>query len=261
MQLDEDITNIWHDYTFGKILLENRDLTTSRKTLLPHQTSITNSTLLNSVRSAEIDTHTVASFDTKKTFKNPFKQFSTEKTFAKRRPKSEISKNQNIAALESNDSNNQRDKVHIELALQTVSSESSYGQLPSPKRNGFNGNNKILLRQGKPITSVVNQMAVSEGESENHINVKESKITSSGNTENEQNINNEQLPLAIASTDVIEPRKIVLEMEPAPAANNLPLKPPEFICAEQDSVTDDELNESLEISIGPKRDASTSEDI
>lgn len=277
LQLNEDITNIWHDYTFGKVLLESRDLTTPRKTLL--QSAITNPKMPDTILAAA-NKEDLANIDSAKTFENPFKQFAAEKLFPKRRPNSASkTRTQSIATIKTIDYNDRRDEEHIESMLQSISSTSSYGQLPSPKKNGSINNSKIPS-QANPVASIVNQKAappdpayeypkiVITQKSETTANDEATKHAPTEDTAIRQHINSPNIdvltsPLISSEESAVdaEPKKILVEIEPATNASNLPLQREEIVAADHDFVTDDELEESLEISIGPKHDASSSEDV
>lgn len=306
IQLNEDITNIWQDYTFGKVLLERHSLTTPRKALLSQQKSAMDSKISNTMLAAEIDALT--QFEPSNEFENPFKQFASKKLFPKRRPSSAMTKKQNKSVIKSIDFDYQLEKGQFESLPQTISSESSYGQLPSPKRKSFKENNKIS-RQEKSAAPVTNQNAgSSERKEEENMNLKNSgnnandvkiKIPFREDTEKHRktsltDIEAFQMPAitsvpvpsslpapssmsTVSSAPIVssvaavsslpamplpsvatEAKEIVGEIKPA--AKNLPFSTREYVSADHDSVTDDELDESLEISIGPHRDASSSDD-
>lgn len=301
IQLNEDITNIWQDYTFGKVLLERHSLTTPRKALLSQQKSTMDS---NRMLAAEIDALTQV--ESTNEFENPFKQFASEKLFPKRRPSSAVTKNQNKAAIKTIDIDYQLEMGQLESLPQTISSESSYGQLPSPKRNGFKENSKIPSPE-KSVAPVANQNAgsserkdednVNPNNSENDANGVKMKISLRENTEIHRkssltDIGIIQMPAvtsvpvvsslpALSSMSTVSSAPIVssivavsslpampmpsveakeIDGDVKPAVSNLPLSIREYVSADHDSVTDEELDESLEISIGPHRDASSSDD-
>lgn len=273
IQLNEDITNIWHDYTFGKVLLESRDLTTPRKTL--HQTSNTNPKMTDT---AAADKEALAQIESAKTFENPFKEFASAKLFPKRRPNSASkSRTQSITTINTIDYNDRRDEQHIESMLQSISSASSYGQLPSPKKNGSNNNIKIPSQANAVVSTAHQKSAPPAYEHSKIVNPQKSETTANEeatifapteDTENRQHINSPNIDVLTSPTISSEesavdpePKNILVEIEPATKASNLPLETEEIMATDHDSVTDDELEESLEISIGPKHDASSSEDV
>lgn len=277
IQLNEDITNIWHDYTFGKVLLESRDLTTPRKMF--HQTSITNTKMPETILTTGAGIVALAQIDSTRTFENPFKQFASEKLFPKRKSNTAAAQTQikSIAAVKSIDSNDERDEEHIETLLRSVSSESSYGRLPSPKRSC--SNNDIKIPAPPNTVATVNQKATPplheypaivdlQNSEATAIEEAISTIVPRVATENRQLIESPDIDVLtsptispLESAVAPEPKKIVVKIEAAGEANNIPLQTKDFMGADHDSVTDDELDESLEISIGPKRDASSSEDV
>lgn len=102
---------------------------------------------------------------------------------------------------------------------------------------------------------------------ENDASVRKIESATRVDPENQQQNHNDKLaspavsslPTAVAATD---PKKILVEVDSAAEGNYLPLQTREMISDDQDtSMTDDDLDESLDISIGPKRDASSSEDV
>lgn len=272
IQLNEDISSIWHDYTFGKVLLQGRNLTAPYKTLLPHQMPATDLKIQKTSLAAEIDALT--QIDSEKSFENPFKQFAAEKLFLKLTPISATTKVPDISSVKTIDFANQRDIWDVESLLQTISSESSYGRLPSPKRNGLDNGKEIQILD-KPVAPVVNQkeeppirrFTEKLDSPKNNGNTKEIMKIDSRDDEQNQSYYSSDATLATSpessplSEDIDEPQKISVEIEPAADVNNLPLQTQKFVGTDHDSVTDDELEESLEISIGPKHDASSSEDV
>lgn len=293
-RLNEDITNIWQDYTFGKSLVESHNLKTPRKALLPHQTA-TNLKTPTSELAAEIDA--LVQLDSKNTFENPFKQFSSNKLFPKRRPYSATTKTQTIQPIKLIGFADQRHIEHIESLLQTISSESSYGRLPSPKRSGSNNTYEIPMRE-KPLETVLSQESVTPvreyaeivnlPKNENDGKDKETDSATHDEKKIQHQNSNDVSPtssvpsslhavsssppavpssppavsLSSSSANAIEPKKIVVEVEPAAEANYSPLRTQEFAAADDSSsISDAVLDESLDISIGPIRDASSSEDV
>lgn len=277
IQLSEDITNIWNDYSFGKTLLESRNSMTPLKSRHSHQTPKTDLKMTNALLAAEINA--ISQSEPGDRFENPFKQFAVEKLLMMQRPTTVTVKKSNIAAIKATEDQNQLNRVHVEPALQTISSESSYGQLPSPKRNDLNISSKIQIEEKlmaaakssketpllAPLTDVMSQPKM-----ENNTNDKEiAKIASDDDKKNESTNGKVSIasptvssPTSISSAPSpihLESPKVDVEMEPAVEVDNLPLK--RFTAVENESETDYDLEESLEISIGPKQDISSSEDV
>lgn len=279
-QLTEDIANIWQDYTFGKVLLDSHNLMTPRKMLGPHQRSpaADNLRMSNKVLAAEIDA--LAQLDTEMTFENPFKQFSSQQLFPTRRPNAAATK---ILKVKTTDFGANRETEPVKASHQTTSSESSYGQLHSPKRNLLN-NNKDISSQEKPGAEIselkaappVHQIGADVIEKTRENNANDVEIVPRDIAENPVKNNSMMIDVLLRSlapsslssqispdiTAAAEPKEIRVEVKPAIEGNNLPLPNDTdvFVSALHDSATDDDLDESLEISIGPRRNASSSED-